>query len=423
MILAALAIRLVVMMFLYPEQIDPYRDHWRFGYETGRIARSLAEGEGFSSPLYEKTGPTAWMTPLYPLIVAGFFKVFGVYTKTAAFALLSFNALISAVTCVPLFYLAREGFGERVARVAGWTWVFFPYAIYFPEERIWETWLSTLLLCVLVLLVTRLREKDRLRSWVGVGALWGVAALNSAIVLAVLPGLHAWVAWQRHREGRRWLLPSLMCFATLAAVVSPWFVRNYVVFHRFIPFRDNGGLVARLGTRGPTDYWAPSELGPWKTDAEWNSFKTLGELGYMDRKMGEFKRFLREEPGWYARTAVRRFVFVWTGYWSLEPWYLKEEPMDPYNIPFCTTFTVLTLYGLYRARQENAAAVVPYLVLLVFFPFAYYFTTPEWYYRRPLDPVMIIPMIYGVMWHWSRVTENDEMPLDREQEEEAVALG
>src|SRR5271167_5016166 len=59
MVLAALAIRLVVMVFLLPEQLEPQRDHWHFGYEAGRIARSIAQGHGFSSPLFEETGPTA----------------------------------------------------------------------------------------------------------------------------------------------------------------------------------------------------------------------------------------------------------------------------------------------------------------------------------------------------------------------------
>ena len=59
MVLTALAIRLVVMVFLLPEQLDPSRDHWHFGYETGRIARSIVQGHGFSSPLFADTGPTA----------------------------------------------------------------------------------------------------------------------------------------------------------------------------------------------------------------------------------------------------------------------------------------------------------------------------------------------------------------------------
>src|SRR5450755_3061096 len=172
MVLVALAIRLVVMVFLLPEQLEPQRDHWHFGYETGRIARSIVEGRGFSSPLFEDTGPTAWMTPVYPYLVAGVFKVFGVYTKASATVLLSLNALLSALACVPIFLIARISFGERVAKWSGWAWAFFPYAIYFPVERIWETWLATLLLCILFLITLHLDSEEKFSKWAIFGLLW-----------------------------------------------------------------------------------------------------------------------------------------------------------------------------------------------------------------------------------------------------------
>jgi len=175
----ALALRLLVMLFLYPEQLSPERDHWHFGYETGRIARSIVEGKGFSSPLFSDTGPTAWMTPVYPLIVAAVFKIFGIYTKASALALLSLNALTSALTAIPIFLFARRSFGLRVARWSAWTWAFFPYGIYFPVERIWETWLATLLLCVLFWIALELEDEKPLWMWVLYGLLWGVEALTN----------------------------------------------------------------------------------------------------------------------------------------------------------------------------------------------------------------------------------------------------
>src|SRR5262249_17672106 len=77
---AALAIRLALMLFLSTYQISSEQNHWPFGFETGRIAQALAEGRGFSSPFQEPTGPTAWLAPIYPLILALIFKGFGVYS-------------------------------------------------------------------------------------------------------------------------------------------------------------------------------------------------------------------------------------------------------------------------------------------------------------------------------------------------------
>src|ERR1700687_2210614 len=124
-VLVALAIRLIVVAFLYQGQLNPRRDHWPFGYEAGRIARSIALGEGFANPLFQKTGPTAWMAPLYPCLVAGVFKLSGIYTATSAVILLSLNSLFSALSCVAIFFMARESFGSKVGICAEWAWVYF----------------------------------------------------------------------------------------------------------------------------------------------------------------------------------------------------------------------------------------------------------------------------------------------------------
>jgi hypothetical protein len=396
-VLVALAIRLVVMVFLLPEQLEPQRDHWHFGYETGRIARSIVEGKGFSNPLFADTGPTAWMTPVYPYLVAGVFKVFGVYTKASAIVLLSLNALTSALVCVPVFLIARISFGERVAKWSGWAWAFCPYGIYFPVERIWETWLATLLLCLLFLITLNLENENRYSRWAAFGLLWGVAALTSPAMLAVLPFLAVWVISRRHRRGERWFFVNVVAAIAFIAVISPWFVRNYEVFHRVVPFRDGMGLVLRLGTKGKTDYWGPYELGPWHNDAEWAEFQQLGELAYMDKKKQQAFEFIRANPGWYARVTVRRAVFLWTGYWSLDPEYLKEEPLDLPNIFLCSTLTALALVGLWRAWRIDASVAMPYALVLFSFPLIYYITSPEVYYRRPIDPFFVILAVAGMM--------------------------
>jgi 4-amino-4-deoxy-L-arabinose transferase-like glycosyltransferase len=404
MVLAALAIRLVVMVFLLPEQLDPSRDHWHFGYETGRIARSIVEGRGFSNPLFAETGPTAWMTPVYPYIVAGVFKVFGVYTKASAVVLLSLNALTSALTCIPIFFIARRTFGVSAAKWSGWGWVFFPYAIYFPVERIWETWLATLLLSLLFLFALHLEdrgeedrpEEDRFeagpvsRKWIGFGMLAGLAALTSPAIVSVLPFLMGWICYRLHRRKQAWFRPATFAALAFILLVSPWFIRNYETFHRFIPFRDNLGMVLRLGTKGATTHWAPYDLGPWHSDAEWTQFRRLGELGYMEKERKQAVEFIGAHPGWYAWTSLRRAVYIWTGFWSFDSGYLAQEPLDPPNIILCTIFTGLALAGLWRAFRLNPGAAVLYALVLISFPAVYYFTSPEVYYRRPIDPLIVI---------------------------------
>src|ERR1700692_1134870 len=109
-----------------------------FEQETGSIARSIATGRGFSNPFGRETGPTAWLTPVYPLLVAAAFKIFGIFTIRSFFFLVFLNILCSAAVCVPIFYAGKRVAGLGVASAAAWLWALFPNAIMTPFEWIWD---------------------------------------------------------------------------------------------------------------------------------------------------------------------------------------------------------------------------------------------------------------------------------------------
>jgi 4-amino-4-deoxy-L-arabinose transferase-like glycosyltransferase len=417
MVLVALAIRLVVMGFLYPEQLDPERDHWRFGYENARLARSIAEGRGFSSPLFEDTGPSAWMTPVYPYMIAGVFKVFGIYTKASAFVLLSIQALISALTCLPIFFIARKLFGARAALWSGWAWVLFPYAIYFPVERIWGTWLSTLLVTILFLISLYLENSARLWHWVGFGLLWGFAALNEPAVMAAWPFMTGWSCYRLRRQRLRWAAPLLASVLALIVVVTPWFVRNYAAFGRVIPFRDTLGLELYVGNNGDLSHWHPYWSGPWHNPAEWQAFKDLGEVRFMEWDKHRGIAFIRSHPLWFAVATIRRFGYIWTGFWSFDKQYLAGEPLDPPNVFMCTALTILALVGLRRVWRKDSALGMYFALLLFFFPLVFYLTHPEVYARRQIDPLILVLAVYAML----RNTDNPNRPVPELQRQPLAA--
>ena len=113
-----------------------------FQTETGHIAYSLASGKGYAAPFQRDSGPTAWLTPVYPLLVAGIFKVFGIYTGASFFAAISLNILLSSAACVPIFYAGKRVAGLGIASGAAWLWALFTNAIMIPFEWIWDTSLA-----------------------------------------------------------------------------------------------------------------------------------------------------------------------------------------------------------------------------------------------------------------------------------------
>ena len=411
MVLVALALRLAVVGFLYPDQMDPSRNHWHFAFENGKVAYSIVQGHGLGSPLFEDTGLSAWQTPIYPYLIAGVFKILGTYSKASALFLLSLQALFSALTCLPVFLVASKIFSGSVALISGWVWALFPLGIYWPAERIWPTWLATLLITILFWLTLRFERASPSRSrtsiwkWTGYGFLWGFTALTEPVVLTVLPIMLGWIGIRRLQHRERWFTPLTVASLAFILFVSPWFIRNYEIFHRFIPFRDSMGLEMLLGNNGDTSYWLSAstgsalthKIGPWQNDAEWQRFKQLGELAYMDDCKQKADAFIHTHHRWYAIVTVRRFVFIWTHFWSFSSYYLAQEPDDPINVAFSTLFTLLTLIGLARTFRQNKSAGVLYALVLLFFPVVFYFTHVEVYFRRQIDPIMVVLAVYGVM--------------------------
>jgi len=126
--------------------------------ETGNIARSLALGRGFSDAFRQGTGATAWLTPVYPLILAGIFCIFGIYTAASFIAAVALNIIFSAAVCVPLFYTGRKIAGAGVGAMAAWFWALFPNAIMIPYEWIWDTCLATFLTALILWFTLQLAD-------------------------------------------------------------------------------------------------------------------------------------------------------------------------------------------------------------------------------------------------------------------------
>ena len=386
MVAVALAVRLAVIPFVYQDWMDPFvLEHWAFG----RIARSIVLGHGFGSP-FADTGLSALLPPVYPYLLAGLFKIFGIETMASVLAALSLNSVFSALTCVPVFLLARQAFGQRVAKWAGWGWAFSPYGIYYGADWAWSTCLVTLELAWLFLLAWRLEKSSRTRDWLLFGLFGGVAALTEPVVLSVVPLLGLWTLYRRYRQNLPWKAPMLAAAFAAIALMSPWLVRNYELFHRFIPVRSGFGLELYIGNNGYSTRWVNSSLHPNHSDVELSEYERVGEIAYMDHKLQQAKDFIRSHPRWFVWMTFRRIIYMWTGYWSFDRAYLKDEPLDVPNIFVDTTLTILGLLGLWRVFQRNSAMGMRFAIVLIFFPLTYYFSHPETYYFRPVDPLIVV---------------------------------
>lgn len=404
---AAFLIRYVLLYYRAIHWPRPVSGIYEFGAETGRLAQSLATGKGFSSPLNADTGPSAWMTPLFPLLLAGIFKIYGIYTWGSFVVATSLDCAFSALTAWPVWAIARRAFGASTGVAAAWIWAVLPSAVFFPVAWVWDTSLSALIFALIVLATVRVQETERTAAWAGYGALWGVGAMINASMVSTLPFLLGWAARELRARSARWMKLALVGLVTFGVVISPWFIRNYLVFHRLILFRSNFGLELWLGNNpsnpGIWSWW----LHPNDDATERKVFSQLGEIAYMEVRQSQALAWIRAHPGEFAHDTLHRFVDNWTGF--DEPIQdLVSRAWDAVTIFLLDLiFPLLALPGALLAYRRGNPCAFPFASAIIFFPLVYYVTHTSLRYRHPIDPLLCVLAAYSVVtafsWVWARI--------------------
>jgi 4-amino-4-deoxy-L-arabinose transferase-like glycosyltransferase len=370
-----------------------------FGFEMGRIGRSLAEGRGFSNPFNETTGSTAWEPPLYPFLIAGVFRVFGVYSRTSAILLLTINSIFSALTCIPIFLIAKKCFNERVAVWSSWTWALLPSVIFWCTRWIWETSLAALLLAAIFWLTLTIEEKDGLKPWLQFGLLWGAAALTNTTLLSFLPVSGLWVWYHRAKLEKRSLGGILVASFIFVACITPWLVRNHRVFGHFVFIRSNFGAELRLGNGPGADGTWMDYLHPTKNVYEMRRYEELGELAYVAERKREAMAYIRDDYARFAGLSLRRFFYYWGGV----PKTLESPVVALFRKFLFAASSALAFWGLGRALRKHKPGAWLFFWLIFSYPLVYYFLFPHPRYRHPIEPELGILMLYVI----SGQEEND----------------
>ena len=363
-----------------------------FLFEPGNIAFSLASGHGFSSPFRVETGPTAWMTPVYPLLLAGIFRVFGIYTFSAYLAAAGLNILFSTVTVIPLFFTARRVCGTGGAIVAATLWAIFPNAILLPYESLWDASLSALFGAVLLWATLAVSESRPRWQWALYGLVWGAALMTNAAFLSLLPFLFGWAEYRAHRKGVFSGMNAVLAAVVLILCCAPWTVRNYLVFHKFVPLRSVAGLALWLGNNDETQSTSAGRLHPISNQAEREKYVTMGEIEYMREKQSLAIDYIVSHPAAESRLIADRFIALWTG-GSAHPVtdFRKARGWRFYLvIPANILIALGALTGLILLWRLRSPFAFPLTAAPVVFPLIYYFALSPPRYRHPIDPVLVL---------------------------------
>jgi len=390
-----------------------------FAQETGNIAYSLVSGKGFSNPFRRETGPTAWLTPVYPFLVAAAFKLFGAFTIPAFFFLVFLNILFSTAVCIPIFHVGERIAGLGVGAAAAWLWALFPSAIMVPFEWVWDTSLSALLAATLLWATLELADAHRMRDWCFYGLLWGFTLMTNPSLGSLLPFLLGWAAYRTRRRDATassarsfgWLQKPAFAIGLAILCCVPWTIRNYVAFHRFLPLRSNFSLELYIGNNENYDDKHPRFPGPITKERETLRYFRIGETTFMDEERRKAMAFIVSHPRVEVILFADRFAAFWTGLPNAVQNFLSTDSWLVRALVLCAILSGMgALAGIAVLVRRSSDYAFPLAAYPVVFPFLYYITHTSLRYRHPIEPVVLLLTAIAAQAVWCIVRKRQTHP-------------
>jgi hypothetical protein len=378
------------------------------GSEYYNIARSLAGGQGYSNPFPESTGPTAWMPPALPYLMAGVLWA----CAGERDCLMTIMLVLQTCVLVGTGWLVLELARRTTRRVGPWTTASVYLAAllchfhlcFQTTNDIWIVMLAIDLLCAGLCWCRPLQRQSRAVAW---GFFGGLCALVSPIA-----GF-TWAVCTLFLGVRQRAWPSLTVAALSAALaLAPWVIRNYFIFGRFVPVKSNlayelyqsqclqsDGLLQR-GTFSLHPYSGSSRAR--------REYREVGEIAFVEQKGALFRQAVWGDPTDFLERLASRFLGVLIWYEPLDREYAAKRPCVlvisrvTHPIPFLGLLTVLfaSMRGRLEPMQGLAAGVfvvycLPYILI------SYYER-----YTVPLLGLKVLLVVWAVDrlcgWRWPR---------------------
>ena len=348
---------------------------WPDSFRFHGIGISLAEGRGY--------GPSAFTAPLYPLFLSGIYRLFGVSYVNARIA----QAFVGTASVFLVFLLGRAIFSEKIGLIASFISAFYPFFIFFTGLLLTET-LFILLFLSLIYLLQRMMTTRKIHYVIGAGLIAGLCILTRPIIAYFLPfALFIILLATRHNK-RQIISYGFLIIILAAAVLSPWIIRNYQRFGKFIPLTTGGGITLYDSNNPRATGGSAYENIIWTEE-----MRRMNEVELDRHFRREAIRFIVNNPGRTIQLAGIKFKRFWNivpnapGYTSLR-----------YRLISIFSYGPVLLFGIggiILTAKKWRKAVLLYLPI-VFFVLVHLIILGSIRYRVPVMPFVIIFAAYAL---------------------------
>jgi len=188
--------------------------------------------------------PTVFMMPGLSYTLSFLMLIFGKFGGITALRII--QSVLQVFSLLLIFFIGRKLFNSKVGLVAVILDVLCIWEIWIPNLVLTETFFKFFVLCLVFFSLYAL-EKNKVKYYAIGGLFLGLSALfRPTIVTYPLLILIIWIIKKvKFKDALKY---ALIVTAVFCLVMSPWWIRNYSIFHRFIPLSIATGNPMLQGT-------------------------------------------------------------------------------------------------------------------------------------------------------------------------------
>ncbi len=351
------------------------------------IAKNLLEGRWHFGWGDE---PSAHREPVYPLFVAAIYKISGESRAAVHYT----QAVVCAAACGLLVLLASRLLRSRWAAVlAGALAAIYPPFLMQIQTILTEP-LATFLLLVAAYLVVVGWSGTKPAALAWGGFFLGLATLTRAANLMYAPLLALLLLTVSGPRGRPGLKSPAVFLIVFLAVLSPWIIRNYVVFDRFIPVAVNaGGSFFRGNYDEGTLGAMHSNYEPQMPEEITSRYEDLDEVGIDRLLMKEGVEYVRNHPSTFVKLCALKLARFWLnlGY---------PTPPSSMSIAYAIgngALIALALFGIFGSGLVDNRAALPVHLLVLYYTALHMLLFAVARYSIPVMPYVLAFAAAGIL--------------------------
>lgn len=354
-------------------------------YIYDRLAVSLSQGEG-----YVNTDGTAHSLypPFYPFFLSVIYRFFG-HSYTAVRIV---QSIIGAFSCILIYLIGKRIYGFAIGAIAvGISLCYLPF-IMSAKLLLTELVFTFLLLLVILYLLKIQEEPQRLKHCIMLGLVLGIALLTKSIMIFfpffIIPLL---IYLKKHYLDN--LKSSIVLMSFFILSISPWIIRNYNIYHRFVPVSAHSGLGLYSSYRPAGGIFGMNAAGDDPVVIEANKISSpAARSDFLTKKTLEF---IADNPREVLLLEFKKILYFWAPF----DWEIVGGRWFNFVYVGMLPFFALGFIMAFKQLRKNYPILLPVIYFQIMT--LIFYGSPR--FRLPVEPYLFILATAGILRCWKHV--------------------